>query len=960
MTDTDDQIDVLHVDDDAAFTELAATFLERVAPRLSVRSATSVAEAQTLLTEHDVDCVVSDYDMPGQTGIEFLEAVRDAHPELPFILYTGKGSEEVASEAISAGVTDYLQKGMESEQYELLANRICNAVDARQSRELLSERTRRLETLIDTLPGMVYRCRNAPDWPMETVEGEVEPLSGYTAEELERNEVKWGEDVIHPDARERTWEAVQEGLSADRTFEITYRIRTRDGDTRWVWERGRGVYEGDELVAIEGFITDVTERKEREARLERTTSRMEALFENSPDMIDVHTGDGTIVEVNQRFCEVFDRSREELIGKKVWELDAESDPDELREVWDGMDVGDRIEVQTSFRRVDGEPFPVRVHLTRIQSDGPERRFLVVSRDVSEQVEREEELRRYERMVNTMQEAACIYDAEGRFEVVNEALTEIYGTPAEELEGRPSKLIAHIRADADGDPYGELFDGERDELRGEAELSFSDYGSVVIEYRLTPLRVDGDVDGVVGVTRDVTDRRRSERRFERMRELLDRTERIADVGGWELDPDTKDVFWTENLYDLFGVDRDTAPTLETALDVYHDADRAVVADAVESALEDGEPFDVEVQFHRGEDERGWLRIQGVPTVEDGEVRTLRGAVQDVTEQKERERDLEQARKQADELFHGMNDSAWVIDRDERFRAVNDAAVEALGYSRSELLSMGPHDIDDGLDGGEISRLIQEMPEDEVQVFETVHQTKGGERIPVEISSSLITYDGETMVLSTARDISDRKQREQQLAEFASVVSHDLRNPLNVAQGRLELAREECDSEHLADVARTHERMNALIDDLLTLAKYGSQETTLERIELSAFVERCWRNVATAGATVEATVDRTVRADRPRLQQLFENLFRNSVEHGGQDVTVTVGALDDGFYVEDDGPGIPPDERSKVFEMGYSTIRDGTGFGLNIVEQVADEHDWRIDVTESASGGARFEIRGVEFE
>ncbi|QCC48787.1 response regulator [Halobellus limi] len=109
--------------------------------------------------------------MPATDGIEFLEAVREDHPELPFILYTGKGSEEVASDAISAGVTDYLQKGTGSEQYELLANRIRNAVEAHESHRLLTERTRRLETLIDNLPGMVYRCRNAPAWPMETVEG---------------------------------------------------------------------------------------------------------------------------------------------------------------------------------------------------------------------------------------------------------------------------------------------------------------------------------------------------------------------------------------------------------------------------------------------------------------------------------------------------------------------------------------------------------------------------------------------------------------------------------------------------------------------------------------------------------------------------------------------------------------------------------------------------------------------
>ncbi|WP_144906198.1 PAS domain S-box protein [Halobellus captivus] len=960
MTDSADSIDVLHVDDDPAFGDLVTTFLERVAPRLTVRSATTVEDGRRILAAHNVDCVVSDYDMPGRNGIEFLETVRETNLDLPFILYTGKGSEEIASDAISAGVTDYLQKGTGPEQYELLANRIINAVDARQSNRLLSERTRRLETLIENLPGMVYRCRNEPGWPMETVEGEVESLTGFTAEALERNEVQWGDEIIHPEDRDTVWSSAQEALAADRRFEITYRISTSNGHTRWVWERGRGVYEGDELIALEGFITDVTAQKEREERLKRTTARLEALFENSPDMIDIHTGEGTIIEVNKRFCEVFEQSEDELIGKKVWDVDRDSDPQKLREIWDGMDVGDRFEIETSFLRADGESFPVKVHLTRIPAGDAERRFVAISRDISEQIEHERSLRRYERMVNTMREAACIYDADGRFEVVNERFAEIYGTTPDALEGQSSALLDQLRAAADGDPYRELLDGDREELRGETELSLPTYGPTVLEYRLAPLVVDGAVEGVVGVTREVTERRTRERQFDRMRDLLVRTEHIADVGGWELDPVTMEVFWTANLYEMFGVNRDRNLSLDDIIGAHHEDDRAVIADAIENALDAGESFDVEVRFSEPDGERRWLRVQGVPTVEDGTVVTLRGAVQDITEQKVRERELDRARRQADELFHGMNDSAWVIGLDERLRAVNDAAVEALGYSRQELLSMKPQDIDEGLEGGDISRLIQELPEDVVQVFETVHETKDGVRIPVEISSNLISYEGEKAVLSIARDISERKDRERQLAEFASVVSHDLRNPLNVAQGRLELAREEYDSEHLDTVARTHDRMNALIDDLLTLARKGKWGTSRDPIDLASFAATCWRNVATANATVEIRIDGTVRGDPTRLQQLFENLFRNAVEHGGPDVTVTVGSMDDGFYVADDGSGIPAEHRSDVFEMGYSTAESGTGFGLNIVAKVADEHDWTVSVTESESGGARFEVRGVVFE
>ena len=203
----------------------------------------------------------------------------------------------------------------------------------------------------------------------------------------------------------------------------------------------------------------------------------------------------------------------------------------------------------------------------------------------------------------------------------------------------------------------------------------------------------------------------------------------------------------------------------------------------------------------------------------------------------------------------------------------------------------------------------------------------------------------------------KRQNERLEEFASVVSHDLRNPLTVAEGRLALAREECESEHLDAVTDAHDRMSALIGDLLTLAREGDRLSETEAVDLADLSENCWRNVGTADATVRTPVDRMIQADRSRLAQLLENLIRNAIEHGGEDVTVTIGGLGDGFYVEDDGPGIPEDERDSVFDAGYSTADEGTGFGLSIVKQVADAHGWDIDVADGADGGARFEITGV---
>jgi len=221
--------------------------------------------------------------------------------------------------------------------------------------------------------------------------------------------------------------------------------------------------------------------------------------------------------------------------------------------------------------------------------------------------------------------------------------------------------------------------------------------------------------------------------------------------------------------------------------------------------------------------------------------------------------------------------------------------------------------------------------------------------------------------------DRTRRERQLEErraelerqnerletFASTLSHDLRNPLNVAQARTQLALEENDVEMLPAAATALDRIETLIEGVLTLARQGQTVGATDRIDLSEAVSRAARMV---DGLDEVTVlgDPTVVADHERLCTLLENLFRNAVEHGGEDVTVTVGRCEDGtdgFYVADDGPGFD-DDAGSAFERGYSSTETGTGFGLNIVRSIAEAHGWSVTAGESEVGGARIDVRDVE--
>ena len=202
--------------------------------------------------------------------------------------------------------------------------------------------------------------------------------------------------------------------------------------------------------------------------------------------------------------------------------------------------------------------------------------------------------------------------------------------------------------------------------------------------------------------------------------------------------------------------------------------------------------------------------------------------------------------------------------------------------------------------------------------------------------------------------------ERLERFASVLSHDIRNPLNVAAGRLDMARRADDTEHLDSALEALVRIDDLISDVLTMARQGWTVEDLEPVRLGSLVEGCWRSVDTADAAVSLAGDLTFLADPGRVKHVFENLLRNAIEHGGEAVSVGVGPLEggDGFYVEDDGPGIPRRKRESVFETGYTTGSGGVGLGLAIVDGVVSAHGWRVTVTEGSDGGARFEVRDVD--
>ncbi|WP_135825943.1 PAS domain S-box protein [Halorussus ruber] len=749
-------IRVLLVDDDSDIADLTATYLERASDRIETVVETVPEEALDRVADETVDCVVSDYEMPEMDGLEFLDEVRAIAPYLPFVLFTGRGSEEIASEAISAGVTDYLQKGTGTDQYEVLANRVENAVAQYRAEREAEEADEQIRRIFERITDAFFALDD--DWRFTHVNERAADFFDCESDDL------LGEDIREAFAVDDDSEFLAAYRKAFETQEPVT-LEAESGFRPGTWLEVR-IYPAEDGLSV--YFRDITERREAQVELRDTKQKIEALHDVAARAVACTT--------EQEIYDLAVETAEEILAFDLCTVDA----------------------------VEGDDLVTRAVSKVVSTDGY-----------------------YERTpIDTEGNLAARAYREGESSLV-ENLHETDVVPAES-EYRSALTV----------PLGEF---------------------AVFQ------AVSKDVGGF-----DRGDRELAELLAAHVSEALARIRTETELRA----------------------ERDRFAAL------FENLPNAVVR----YDIEDGEAIGKSAN-PAFEDVFGWT---------------------------------------ADEIV-GESLDDYILPDDRK----------AEGESLNEQVSRGYR-----IEGEEVHRRTRDGEQDFL-----LHTAPAG--------------NGGTEAFAIYVDISEQKARERKLArqnerleEFASVVSHDLRNPLNVALGRFDIVDGECDSEHLPPIGRSLERMDALVEDLLALARQGQVVDETEPVALSAAAAEAWETVDTKEATLELADDVTVEADDARFRELLENLFRNSVEHGeeaaGDDadpMRVEVGELDDreGFYVADDGPGIPEDLREQIFDHGFTTDEDGTGFGLAIVASIADAHGWEVDACctseEAACEGARFEFSRV---
>ncbi|MFB6352684.1 MAG: PAS domain S-box protein [Halobacteriales archaeon] len=738
------------------------------------------------------------------------------------------------------------------------------------------------------------------------------------------------------------------------------------------------------------------------------------LFEAFTDAVFVYDPDtATVVDANPAAAELTGYAVGTLTGRPVTQFGAGA-PETIERataaVVDRAAEADR-HFEWLIERADGQVRTVDVTLHRTAVDG-EDRVLAIMCDVTdrepERAAREEHRERLAALTESNPDVfwmfspdweACLY--------VNEAYETVWGRSTGALKRDPTDFLAGVHPDDRAQvrtAMDRLSNGSRVTLEFRVNEG-ADFGRWVWVEGVPIFDDAGELTRIVGFARDVTKRKRLEETLQaRTEELSALTDNLPLVL-FELDADG--VFRQSRGRGLRALGREPGQVVgHSIFDVY--ADNEAVLDACRRALA-GESVKRTVEM-------GDLVFDAwyEPTVDDeGSVDGVIGVAVDVTERERVQAELE-ANERALRDLH-TKASRTDLPLEERLRRLLDIGRERLelplGFvthiregTQHIVEAQGTHEeIQAGASAplseaycrrtieGEGLLGVRDAPAEgwegdpayerfglncylggklvvDDELYGTVcfasrtargREFSASERAFVELLVQWLGYELERDRHEAALQARERELQRQneQLEEFADVVAHDIRGPLTAAVGFFELARSTDDEAHFAEVERAHARMERLIDDLLTLARQGRSIAEREPVDLGDVARAAWPYVrGEATLDIEAGLP-DVEGDASRLEAVFGNLFRNAVDHGGPGVAVRIGPLerDQGFFVEDDGPGVPPGKRPHVFDFGYTTSTRGTGLGLAIVQEVVEAHGWTVSVTDGSDGGARFEIR-----
>ena len=500
---------------------------------------------------------------------------------------------------------------------------------------------------------------------------------------------------------------------------------------------------------------------------------------------------------------------------------------------------------------------------------------------------------------------------------------------------------------------------------EHRVSFADRDDVWISVNMAPIRNEsGQIKYVVAVLEDVTVRRAQAAKLEQQVDLFRKAQDIAHVGAWEFDIESGTLYWTDEVYRIYGLSSEITPTPDLALEAYHPEDRASVRKAIERAVERDERYDLERRLVTDSGDVRWVRTRGEPQSVDGEVTRIRGAIQDVTDRKERAMELQQMTDAVDRAPIGivLSDPTRA---DNPLIYVNDGFVEQTGYTRDEALGRNCRFLQgDDTDEEAVARLRRAIDAEEPISVTIRNYRADGSSYWNRLEIAPVRDDDGTVVnfIGFQQDVTDIIERQRQLQMLDRYLRHNVRNKMNVVYGLAELIHEEAEppiTEYAETIERTSDTLLGNMEKERAITKLLRSEAAATTTELKTLLERVVTELDRQhpAATVSVSGPSSVHVQAiPELPTAFTELVRNAIDHNDgpePNVELRVEPGEDVVRVDvvDDGPGIPEMEVEVLTDADAETaVKHGQGLGLWMVYLIVRRSGGRVEFEERPAGGS----------
>jgi len=775
---TSGKTQILYVDDDPALLNNGKIFLEKNSGFV-VRTLESALEALAFLKDHPVDAIISDYQMPEMDGVEFLKAVRARGDKTPFIIFTGRGREEVVIEALNSGADFYLQKGGEPKtQFAELKSKIEQAIRRRQAEPALVE-SEEIHRLVLEFAGI-----SSTLW---TTDGHLLMINRYGAANLggvPKDFIgKTMAVLFGPEAAAVYLERIQQAAAAGTRMEFEDRVPLPEGD-RWFLSAHTCITDAPgQAKRVMIFSHDITRRKIAEQAQRDSREKLAFAIEGAHlGLWDINYTNRTIRH-NRYWHELLGNDSEETVTLlDSWKTTIH--PDDLPRIetitYDHL-AGKTpvLDMEYRIRHKDGSWLWIHTigKVVSRSADGKPLRMSGINQDITEQKQADETIRRSKEFLNkiidTIGDPIYVKDREHRLVLINDAACAIFGHSRDEMLGQTGYDLFPTRemADRSFERDEEVFLTGKDSISEEIN-TYSPGKILTVLVRKSRYVDENQNQFLVGISVDITDRKRTEKELTENRDRLNFAIQGAHIGTWDLDRAkgtiTHNVRWNEMLgY----AGEETTTKADWWLGQIHPDDVSSVQDRSQAHVTGKTPvLDMTYRMKKADGTWVWVRTIGRAIERDKKGIALRmsGINQDVTELKLAEITILEREEKFREIFNKANDAIHLHEieadgRPGRFIDVNDVACQMLQYSRDEMLQHGPLDFATNYHSRPVDKIFEELRTVGHATFETGHRRKDGTIVPVEVNAHKITLLGRTVVLSVVRDITERKRAEEALRE-----------------------------------------------------------------------------------------------------------------------------------------------------------------------------------------------------